>query len=262
MQQSPSKILKSFRGITSLDSEKFMNKYNCSLNDFIFSPKLWNEILNLNILDGKNINSELYETHFRLKEEQPTWFKLMDFWDLPELEFERLIKQAKSEIESNGLQHTSDVLHTISMLIYLKKNNLIFFSVEDLLPIAKKHWKSLFSINERMREIKDFSFTEHSGSYGFYAKGILEFDKFIKEVMASYEEKYSEQDIERVKNLLDLMDTDGWLFAQRISLTNSEENYYYDYPILKEIDPIVFAKKLCDTNSGRVKLEVRHKPPN
>ncbi|MGS0707462.1 P-loop NTPase fold protein [Acinetobacter sp. ANC 3781] len=245
-----SKILKSFRGITSLDSEKFMNKYNCSLNDFIFSPKLWNEILNLNILDEKNINSELYEAHFRLKEEQPTWFKLMDFWDLPELEFERLIKQAKSEIESNVLENPVDVLHTISMLIYFKNNNLIYFSVEDLLPIAKKHLKSLFNINERMREIKDFSFTEHSGSYGFYAKGILEFDKFIKEVMASYEEKYSEQDIERVKNLLDLMDTDGWLFAQRIILTNSEENYYYDYPILKEIDPIVFAKKLCDTNSN------------
>ena len=42
-----------------------MNKYNCSLNDFIFSPKLWNEILNLNILDGKNINSELYEGEFK-----------------------------------------------------------------------------------------------------------------------------------------------------------------------------------------------------
>ncbi len=36
------------------------------------------------------------------------------------------------------------------------------------------------------------------------------------------------------------------LFAQRISLTNNEENYYYDYPILKEIDSKIFARKLCD----------------
>lgn len=62
-----SKILKSFRGITSLDSEKFMNKYNCSLKDFIFSPRLWNEILNLNILDEQRVNDELYENYFRLK---------------------------------------------------------------------------------------------------------------------------------------------------------------------------------------------------
>lgn len=98
-----------------------MDKYDLSLKDFIFSKEQWEEILNLNILNEKNINSELYEAHFRLKEEQPTWFKLTDFWDLTELEFERLIKEAKSEIESNVLENPVDVLHTISMLIYFKK---------------------------------------------------------------------------------------------------------------------------------------------
>lgn len=259
-----SKILKSFRGITSLYSEKFMNKYNCSLNDFIFSSKLWNEILNLNVLDEKNINSELYEAHFRLKEEQPTWFKLMDFWDLPELEFERLINEAKSEIESNVLENPVDVLHTISMLIYFKKNSLINFSVGDLLPIAKKHWKSLIEVNEKIRKIKDYSFTEYAGSYGFYAKGIEKFDRFIKEIKESYEDKYKEKNAKRVQDLLELMDENGWLFAQRISLTNSEENYYYDLPILIEIDPKLFAKKLCQikihhSNSILIGLYNRYK---
>ena len=249
-EKGTSKILKIMRGVDSKDSEDFMNKYNCSLNDFILSSKRWHEIINLNIIDQNQINLDLYEAHFRLKEDKPTWFRLMDFWDLSELEFDDLIKKAKEEVESNKLEHPTDVLHIISMLIYFKKNKLIYFSVDKLLPIAKAHWVNLFEVNERMRKINDFSFTEYSGSYGFYAKGIEQFDKFIREIMESYEDKYKEKNIERVQELLNLMETNGWLFAQRISLTNSEENFYYDFPILKEINSKDFARKLCDTRSN------------
>ena len=249
-EKGTNKILKIMRGVDSKDSEDFMNKYNCSLNDFILSSKRWHEIINLNIIDQNQINLDLYEAHFRLKEDKPTWFRLMDFWDLSELEFDDLIKKAKEEVESNKLEHPTDVLHIISMLIYFKKNKLIYFAVDKLLPIAKAHWVNLFEVNERMRKINDFSFTEYSGSYGFYAKGIEQFDKFIREIMESYEDKYKEKNIERVQELLNLMETNGWLFSQRISLTNSEENFYYDFPILKEINSKDFARKLCDTRSN------------
>lgn len=249
-EKGTNKILKIMRGVDSKDSEDFMNKYNCSLNDFILSSKRWHEIINLNIIDQNQINLDLYEAHFRLKADKPTWFRLMDFWDLSELEFDDLIKKAKEEVESNKLEHPTDVLHIISMLIYFKKNKLIYFAVDKLLPIAKAHWVNLFEVNERMRKINDFSFTEYSGSYGFYAKGIEQFDKFIREIMESYEDKYKEKNIERVQELLNLMETNGWLFSQRISLTNSEENFYYDFPILKEINSKDFARKLCDTRSN------------
>ncbi|MGE8544096.1 MAG: P-loop NTPase fold protein [Acinetobacter johnsonii] len=249
-EKGTNKILKIMRGVDSKDSEDFMNKYNCSLNDFILSSKRWHEIINLNIIDQNQINLDLYEAHFRLKADKPTWFRLMDFWDLSELEFDDLIKKAKEEVESNKLEHPTDVLHIISMLIYFKKNKLIYFAVDKLLPIAKAHWVNLFEVNERMRKINDFSFTEYSGSYGFYAKGIEQFDKFIREIMESYEDKYKEKNIERVQELLNLIETNGWLFSQRISLTNSEENFYYDFPILKEINSKDFARKLCDTRSN------------
>ena len=249
-EKGTSEILKIMRGVDSKDSEDFMNKYNCSLNDFIFSSKRWHEIINLNIIDQNQINLDLYEAHFRLKEDKPTWFRLMDFWDLSELEFDDLIKKAKEEVESNKLEHPTDVLHIISMLIYFKKNKLIYFAVDKLLPIAKAHWVNLCEVNERMRKINDCSFTEYSGSYGFYAKGIEQSDKFIREIMESYEDKYKEKNIERVQELLNLMETNGWLFSQRISLTDSEENFYYDFPILKEINSKDFARKLCDTRSN------------
>jgi hypothetical protein len=248
-EKDKNKILKIMRGIDSKDSEEFMNKYNLSLNDFILSSKRWHEIINLNIVDYNQINSDLYEAYFRLKEEKPTWFQLMDFWDLSESEFDGLIKKAQEEIENNKLGNSTDVLHTISMLIYFKENKLIFFEVDKLLPTVKAHWINIFEVNEKMKKINDFSFTEYSGSYGFYARGIEKFDKFIREIMESYEDKYKAKNIDRVQELLKLMETDGRLFAQRISLTNSEENFYYDFPILKEINSEEMARKLCNTNS-------------
>lgn len=241
-----SKILKSFRGITSLDSEKFMNKYNCSLKDFIFSPRLWNEILNLNILDEQRVNDELYENYFRLKEEKPTWLKLMDFWDLREIEFDSLVKIAKHEIETSAHTHSTDVLHTISIFIYFKENNLIHFNVENLLPLAVSQFKKLCNVNDKIRKIEDSSFREYSGQYSFYAKDIPLFKKFMDDIAKSYEEKYIEKNSERVNELLDLMENNSWLFAQRIILNNGGENLYYDFPILKAIDSKIFSSKLCN----------------
>ena len=62
----------------------------------------------------------------------------MDFWDLSELEFDDLIKKAKEEVESNKLEHPTDVLHIISMLIYFKKNPISIDQVEPASEIMKR----------------------------------------------------------------------------------------------------------------------------
>ena len=247
-EKGTNEILKIMRGIDSKDSEDFMNKYNCSLNDFILSSKRWHEIINLNIIDQNQITLDLYEAHFRLKEDQPTWFKLMDFLDLEEKQFDSLATLAKEEIEQDQLNYTTDVLHTISMLIYLKEQSLIYFSIDSLLPKALSRFKFLFSLNESMKKIEDSSFREYSGQYGFYAKGITKFENFMNDVIQAYEDKYLEGDQARAEELFALMDNNGWLFAQRITLTNSTENYYYNYPIVNKIDADKFSQKLCEIN--------------
>ena len=59
-ENGTNKILKIMRGVDSKDSEDFMNKYNCSLNDFTLSSKRWHEIINLNIRSLAKVRSGLY----------------------------------------------------------------------------------------------------------------------------------------------------------------------------------------------------------
>lgn len=151
-EKDTNKILKIIRGIDSKDSEDFMNKYNLSLNNFLLSSKRWDEIIRLNIIDQSQIYAELYETYYRFKEERPTWFKLMEFWDLDEPEFESLIKEAKESIEKKLLDNIADILHTVSMLIYFEKNKLINFSLDDILRFAIDQCGDKFNINERIKK--------------------------------------------------------------------------------------------------------------
>ena len=233
---STSKILQSLRGISSVDAEKFMNKYNCSLNDFIFSPKLWNEILNQSILDEQRIRNELYEAYFRLKEDQPTWYKLWYYLNLSETEFGNLVTDAQKSIECSILNNITDILHTVSMLVYFKEKNLIFFSVENLLVLAVDQFKKVVNLQENIKKFDYFGISEESGGYGLYAREFPIFKKFIEDLAQAYEDKYVEKNIERVQELLSLMENDSYEFYQQVT------SKYYDYPILSSLE----ARKFLD----------------
>jgi hypothetical protein len=237
-------VLKIMRGIDGKDAEAFMNKYNLSLKDFILSPDIWNEIINLNIKDEVKINKELYDVYFRLKEEQPTWYKLMNFLDFEEDIFESFIRLAKQDIESSKLTNLTDIFHTISMLIYFKDNKLIFFPLEDLLSKALNQVKELLNIQEGIRSIAvDSSFREYSVNYAFYAKDIEKFEIFMDDVVKLYANKYVEKNSERVYRFMRLMESDSYEFYQLVI------NEYYDYPIFNFFNIEDFVNRLCQIKS-------------
>ena len=124
------------------------------------------------------------------------------------------------------------------MLVYFKEKNLIFFSVENLLVPAVDQFKKVVNLQENIKKFDYFGISEESGGYGLYAREFPIFKKFIEDLAQAYEDKYREKNRERVQELLLLMDNDTYEFYQQIT------NKYYDYPILKSLEPGAFLDQL------------------
>ncbi|QSE45046.1 hypothetical protein JW980_12225 [Acinetobacter johnsonii] len=124
------------------------------------------------------------------------------------------------------------------MLLYFKEKNLIFFSVEDLLVLVVSQYKNIVNLQENIKKFDYFGISEESGGYGLYAREFPIFKKFIEDLAQAYEDKYVEKNIERVQELLSLMENDSYEFHQQIT------NKYYDYPILNSLEAIDFLDQL------------------
>lgn len=184
------------------DAQNFQKKYKISLREYIFSKELWNEILGKNIIDDEIIKKELYEKYFRFKEDQPTWYKLWYYLDLSETEFEDLVTDAQESIECSKLNNITDILQTVSMLVYFKETNLILFSVENLLVLAVDQFKKVVNLQENIKKLDYFDISEESGGYGLYARELSIFKKFIEDLAQAYEDKYVEKKHRKSKRVI------------------------------------------------------------
>ena len=238
IEEKEKRAFQSLVSFVGEDAQSFYKKYQMKLNEYIFTKELWNQILNKNIINDEKINNELYKTYFRLKEESPIWFKLWNYLDLTDTEFNDLIKKAKESIEKSELTNVTDILHTVSMFVYFKEKKLIHFSIENISRLAVGQFKKVVSLRENVKKLSYFDIGEESGGYGLYAREISIFQAFLKNIAQSYEDKYSEKNNERVKELLSLMRRDSYEFYQQITST------FYDYSILNSLEPIDFLNQL------------------
>ena len=162
--------------------------------------------------------------------------------DLEQKEFEELVKEAKLSIEHQSLTNVTDILHTVSMLVYFKEKSLIFFSIESLLVLAISQYKKTVNLQENIKKFGYFDIRDESGGYGLYAKELPIFQKFLKDIAQAYEDKYIEKNEERGKVLLTLMENDSYEFYQQIT------NKFHDYPILNVLEPQDFLNQLFKIN--------------
>lgn len=235
------------KGIGSIGEKDFCAKYNISILRICFSKNDWTEILINKKYCKKTIN-ECLDLKFYNFSEKPTWYRLMNYTDLSETEFDNLIEECKGKFAKNEFDNIADVLHTFSNFVYLRQCKLITYSTNQIRQDAIDSFFSIYEMKEGHQNIKEEINRGHYSGYAYYAKGIEEFNLFIDEIYKNYEEKYKGQLGGKASELLTLMLEDPNLFYHRIGLTNSRENYYYDVPILLEIQPDKFANELCILN--------------
>jgi len=246
------KIAASCRGINGKEASEFYNKYNLSITDMVFSKENWTNILLNRIIEKELINKELNEGYFRTEIEKPIWFKLMNYFDMAEVEFDSLIDQAKYALEQENFENWADVIHTFSMLVYFNNISIIEIDLEVLKTHALRSFDKVFPVVDNLKSLREIEYKEHSSGYSYFARGIDYFNDFLNEINTIYENKYNSNLKEKANELVALMKSNPSLFYHRINLTNNSDNLFYDVPVLKEIEPLKFSEELCNLSKSEL----------
>jgi hypothetical protein len=256
-------LKKIFFADLSFDTDKssiyknLKDKYFIELYAFPLNATLWFEFFKKGMLNKEDTEISLNNSRYFEKENTPPWIKLWRWRDLDDNEFDSLYKTVYNYFKSKKVDEQYLLVHITSMLIYLAEFKMIPVGKEKIVSIAKENIKSLKTKHKLLFDNSEFFPGPAYGSLGYHGMDILEFKDFIdyfkKELKDSLINSYSKLP----KELLSLMEKSPETFRQKINLTNSSENKYFNIPVLKDISAQKFLTsylKLSNRNKSFINL--------
>lgn len=238
---------------------KLKEKYNLSrFGVFLLSDDTWNNILSKNIIDNAVIEDELESNYFRYLEEQPEWYKLWYYYDLKNSEFNQLLNQAINRLNESEYNELGEVIHVVAECIYFNEKKITSNDLEVIKKAAFDNIKKIHKEKDRwyVDPYRKLKMSPSWGGLSYLGCDLDTLDNFLNEMFGFIENLEKEAYSEDAKTLIDLMISDPYLFVERITLTNSKENYYARYPILKEISAVDFARSFCNLPLEKFRVAV------
>ena len=126
------------------------------------------------------------------------------------------------------------------MLIYFSELKLILIDKEKIVSIAKENIKTLKTKKKLAFDNYKFFPGPAYGSLGYHGIEIIEFKNFIDYFKREMQDCLISSYSKLPKELILLMEKSPEIFRQKITLTNSGENKYFNIPVLKSIPPQKF----------------------
>ncbi|MDQ8936651.1 P-loop NTPase fold protein [Acinetobacter rudis] len=227
------------------ENSTFQEKYNLGqFGSFLLSDATWNNILSKNIIDNTVIDDELEKNYFQYLSDQPDWLKLWKYFDLTNEEFNIVVDSAISKIKKSEWEEFGEVIHVIAALMYFNKKGILAIDIEDLKNNALVNISNIYKNKDHLyvKEFKLDPFNTSWGGYSYQGQNDTEFKDFMESLSTHIDRLDDDWVRGDAVNLLNLMAEDPRLFYQRICLTNAQDNYYWNIPILKEIPPKDFSE--------------------
>jgi len=250
--------------------EKLTGKYsNITFYDHIFELSAWELFFDKGIIDKERILESLKKNKHFQDENTANWVKLWNFRDLEDDAFSKLYKMVSQEIANKEHKEIGVIKHIMGLFLSFSNLGLISETKEVIIEKAKRYIDYMKS-NKLLSQsnVNTFAaFDDDSwGGLGFAGKEFSEFKALNEYIAEKTEETKSESMPEAGKSLLKTMVSDTSKFYTQLVDTNSEDNLYYEIPILKYIDPKSFVSefdKLSPENKRTVAyaLTGRYKHP-
>lgn len=254
-------------------AENLINKYSntIDLHDLLLDDNTWENILDKGIIDTATISESLHKTKYLLEENTPEWVRLWHFMDLTDEEFDKYL----ADVENNYYQKSYDeigvIQHVTGILLWLSSKGLYQKTISEIVPFAKEYIDYLRTSGRIGISFKHFriSFLEREswGGLGYFGKDMAEF----KEIYDYFLEARNKAEIDNMphaaNDLIVTMKDDPDKFYRMITLSNSEDQVFYDTPIFSHIGIDAFVEAFLslqtkDKNTVMYALERRYEFDN
>lgn len=229
------------------ETQKIREKYPIfGFYNHPIDTSLWLGYFKTGTVNVNDFKTSIENSSYFQKENTPDWIKLWYAYDADDDEFEELFKKVNSSFENLEIENKYELVQITCMLLNYSNKKLIPSSKRSILSTADKNIANL-------KEKKYLNLNKHEefpsqSSHGLEYQGLslLEVQKFLKKITSESTNSQFENYPELATDLLVMLSTSIYNFGERITLSNSRENLYYDVPILKFIDSKEFVKKFLE----------------
>ncbi|WP_081616400.1 P-loop NTPase fold protein [Xanthomonas sontii] len=192
------------------------------------------------IIDRQKVRNEIDDSSFFKDEEEPAWRTVWNWNERSEEEVNAALTEMMRAFAAHEYIIPGEILHVFGVQLRISKIGAIPTSLAQVVAEAKAYVDYLYArgLLEPI-ELRQSAFDDDFESYGglgFMEASSIEF----KELCKYLNDKRRAAAVDRLpaiaKDLLKVMLDNPGRFLRRISLTNHEDNEFYDIPILASLD--------------------------
>jgi hypothetical protein len=224
-------------------------QYGIDLSGTFLSAKLVEDIFVKGIVDYSEIRSYLDTTsYFVDRGTEPPWRTVWHWLVRTEEEFNNAYNEMERQFAAREFLETGVILHVFGLRLFLADAGILKKPRADVVSEGKQYVDDLYA--KGCLEALPIRGSEDVLLGGGYdglvvhevnSQEFHELSKYLEEKRKkATEDKYPELAMDLLKE----METDPHLYQRRLSLTNSEDNWYYRIPILSFVDAETFVSSL------------------
>jgi hypothetical protein len=232
-----------------------LNLYKSLIPDHV-----WETIFTTGSIPQTELNESLLNSKYFQNENQPNWVRLWYGVNLTDKEFENVLILVEGEWNNRHYHKLGEVIHVTGLFIRFANSGIYKKTVDEIVQSAKEYIDYLFingdiPVQQLNSHMASFEKEGYSG-LSFTSENDDNFKEFLKYIeqrqVKALESSYPEQ----AAKLLELVGTDTDLFYRRIILSNHQDNFYYETPILHLISPNVFVNRMLSASPENWKTVV------
>ncbi|MCK1619568.1 hypothetical protein IVA96_23925 [Bradyrhizobium sp. 159] len=222
---------------------------NVDIDDSILSSSVLVNCLVRGIVDPNEIQASLNASSFFVKvADEAPWRTVWHWTERTESEVLAAVAKMSEQFEQRAFTIEGEILHVLGLQLFLSDIGVIKSSKRQVVEDGKQYIDDLYKTKKlEATQRDDYALRfDGYGGLGIQSSDTLEYRELFQHLRESSAKALRDTYPEKASELLEVMKTDVQLFYRRLCITNSDDNIYYNTPLLTSLDPDKFVLTMLD----------------